>query len=497
MLVDNLSGLQALGVRLKAAVDEGDRPRTNDLIRELLRLRAPIGPQWHQIARIAADNGEVTLARRALDMFTQGEGCNPTALYQKAGLLADIGIWQDAHDLMSTLPDAVPDRVSNAYSRGTCALYVGETEQARQLLELATGLRPGSGTAWHSLAMLIDFASEPELAERVLAAGRAVEDGTPVDKAVYSYAVGKVHADRGEPVRAFSAFADGARRMAAITPYHRERDRIGAEEAVRGYTAGRIATLAGMQREATGRTIFVTGLPRSGTTLIEQILTSHSAVSDGGEINRLALFVNDIAGVSCDALARHVATEGAPELARLWHHWLDERFPGSGRVVDKTNNSSRFLGLAAALLPEAPLIWLRRDPLDCAWSCFRTCFMNKIPWSYDLEDIAFHFRLEDALMARWQDTLGERLLVVPYEALVSQPGQWIRQILAHCGLTEEPQVFAPHENRRTVTTSSVMQVRQPINRAGIGAAEPYRQFLAPFMEAYREGPFGLPLSSQP
>ncbi|KPL68546.1 hypothetical protein SZ64_10775 [Erythrobacter sp. SG61-1L] len=426
----------------------------------------------------------MTLARRALDMFTQGANDNSMATFQKAGLLAEIGIWQDAYELMSALPEAVPDRASNAYSRGTSALYVGETEQARDLLELATDLRPHSGTAWHSLATLIDFAAEPELAGRLLAAGQALRSGSPIDQASYLYAVGKVHADRGDHAPAFAAFAEGARRMKAIAPYSRERDRIGAQEAVNGFTAGRIAELGVGQREATDRTIFVMGLPRSGTTLVEQILTSHSAVSDGGEINRLGLFVKDVEGVSCDALARYAAAEGVSEIARLWHHWLDERFPGSGRIVDKTNNSSRLLGFAAAFLPQAPLIWLRRDPLDCAWSCFRTCFMHRIPWSYDLEDIAFHFQLEDALMARWQEILGDRLLVVSYESLVTQPDIWIRRILQHCELTEEPQVFAPHENRRTVTTSSVMQVRKPINRAGIGVAQPYREYLAPFIQAY-------------
>ncbi|WP_336981011.1 sulfotransferase [Altererythrobacter fulvus] len=485
MLVNNLASVQALGGRLKAAVEQDDRRRTNDLIRELIRLDAPIGPQWHVIAQIAADNGEVTLARQALDLFTQSANDNSMAVFQKAGLLAEIGIWQDAYDLMSGLPEVVPDRASNAYSRGTSALYVGETEQARNLLELATDLRPQSGTAWHSLATLIDFASEPELAERLLAAGQAQRGASPIDQASYLYAVGKVHADRGDHALAFAAFADGARRMTAIAPYSRERDRIGAQEAVNGYTAARIAELGRKQREATDRTIFVMGLPRSGTTLVEQILTSHSAVSDGGEINRLGLFAKDVAGVSYDALARYAAAEGAPEIARLWHHWLDERFPGSGRIVDKTNNSSRLLGFAASLLPQAPLIWLRRDPLDCAWSCFRTCFMHRIPWSYDLEDIAFHFQLEDALMARWQEILGDRLLVVSYESLVTQPEIWIRRILQHCGLAEEPQVFSPHENRRTVTTSSVMQVRKPINRAGIGAAQPYREFLAPFVRAYQ------------
>jgi hypothetical protein len=163
---------------------------------------------------------------------------------------------------------------------------------------------------------------------------------------------------------------------------------------------------------------------------------------------------------------------------------LVERFRTPGRVVDKSLDSSRFLGLAAALLPEAPLVWLTRDPLDRAWSCFRTYFVAGLPWSFDLADMAFHFRLEDALLRRWQEILGDRLLVVPMEALTSEPEPWIRRLLAHCRLAEEPQVFAPHERGGTVTTSSVMQVRRPINRDAIGSAKPYRQFLEPFIEAY-------------
>ena len=88
------------------------------------------------------------------------------------------------------------------------------------------------------------------------------------------------------------------------------------------------------------------------------------------------------------------------------------------------------------------------------------------------------------LLAQWQQILGGRLLVVPYEALIADPAPWIRRLLAHCGLAEEPGPFAPHENRRVVTTASATQVRRPINREGIGAAEPYRRFLEPFIAAY-------------
>jgi hypothetical protein len=270
-----------------------------------------------------------------------------------------------------------------------------------------------------------------------------------------------------------------------VVAYDRAKDRAQAAEAVRGYGIEKIAAIGCQQSEPTARTIFVTGLPRSGTTLVEQILTSHSAVGAGAETGRLELLAKEVGGTSFDALARHAEGHGVVPAARLWHHWLDQRFAASGRIVDKTVDASRFLGLAAALLPHAPLIWLTRSPLDRAWSCFRTYFMwAGIPWSYDLSDIATHFRLEDTLLRQWQEILGERLLVVPLEALVDDPDSWTRRILAHCGLAEEPAVFAPHENRRPVTTASARQVRRPINRQGIGSAEPYRQFLEPFCDAY-------------
>ena len=175
-------------------------------------------------------------------------------------------------------------------------------------------------------------------------------------------------------------------------------------------------------------------------------------------------------------------------MAALYLHLLSERFGPQvgmgGRVVDKTIDNSRFLGLIAAMLPDAPLIWMRRDPIDSAWSCFRTFFIHGVAWSYSLTDIAHHFRLEDALLAFWKQRLGDRLLVVPYAELVEAPADWTRRLLAHCGLAEEAAVHAPHRTERVVATASALQVRRPINRDGLGVAAPFRAHLQPFVDAY-------------
>jgi hypothetical protein len=332
---------------------------------------------------------------------------------------------------------------------------------------------------------MTDFASDPELADRLIRAEPLMERAAASERGAYFYALGKVHADRDEAAQAFDAYSRGAQQMKRVAAYNFDLDRRSATDAVRDYSASRIAGLAKRQTEPTNRTIFVTGPPRSGTTLVQQILTSHSAVGDGGELSGLSILAREVGGASHAALSRYVELQGPVSAARLWHRWLDERFATSGRIVDKSIDSSRFLGLVATLLPDAPLIWTTRDPLDRAWSCFRTNFSSgALPWSYELRDIATHFRLEERLLAQWQQLLGDRLLVVPYESLVAEPKSWIRRLLAHCGLSEEPQVFAAHEQSRIVTTASVMQVRRPINRDGVGSSEPYREFLEPFVRAY-------------
>ncbi len=484
MADSNLVNVVALVDQLGPAIQRNDRAKLNDITEQLITARAPMGNQWERLAQIAARNGELILARKAIDLFVEAGGRQAAVQYQKAGLLAQIGAWDDVVALLNKLGENIPSPIAQAYSRGTAALYLGDTEEARHQLDRATRLAPQSGSAWHMLSLAVDLTAEPALADRLIAAGRGMETAPPTERGAYHYALGKLHAGRGEHALAFAAIAQGARMMKQAFPYPRDLDRQWAADAMDGYSAERIAAIARQQPAATSRTIFVTGLPRSGTTLVEQILTSHSAVSDGVELDRLGLLAQDVGGQGWAALNRHVEAHGAAPAAALWDRWIDERFPGATRIVDKTIDASRFLGIAAALLPDAPLIWMTRDPLDRAWSCFRTCFLN-IPWSNDLEDIAFHFRLEDALLARWQEILGDRLLVVPYEAMVADSEGWIRRILAHCGLAEEPQIFSPHDNHRTVTTASVMQVRRPLNRESIGASAPYRAFLEPFVRAYR------------
>ncbi len=160
------------------------------------------------------------------------------------------------------------------------------------------------------------------------------------------------------------------------------------------------------------------------------------------------------------------------------------QFDTEGKVVDKTLNRSLTMGLQLHMLPYAKVVWLRRDPADNALSIFRTHFRDSMSWSWSLSDIADYMRGEDALHAHWAALFPDRILTVPYEGLVSEPETWIRKILAHTGLAEEPQVFAPHEQARSVMTASVAQVREPISTERIGSANAYGAFRDEFKAAY-------------
>ena len=481
----DLSAVVRLVNQIQPALARADRPALKHVIEELVRLRAPMGGQWQSLAQLAARIGELGISRRAFDLHVEASGGSPAVRYQRATFLAEWGWLDEAEAALRALPEDQPSRAANTYSRAVVAFNLGKHDEARNLLERVVELRPQTGSAWLMLAMSSDLAQDETLLERLVAAERGMAGGQPVERAALCYALGKTYADRGEHAAAVDAFARGAQQMKAVATFDRDRDRVEAQESLEGYDAARIAAMARVPRDPTGRTIFVTGLPRSGTTLVEQILTSHPAVGGGAETSWLATLAMEVGGRSYPALARYVEANGVQAAVDLWHHLIGERFPGAVHVVDKSVDTSRFLGLAASLLPDAPLIWLTRDPLDRAWSCFRTNFLGgAIPWSYDLEDIAAHFRVEDELLARWQEILGERLLIVPYEELVSDPQAWTGRLLAHCGLAEDPRMSASHENGRAVATASMLQVRRPIHREAVGSAGPYRQFLEPFVRAY-------------
>ena len=355
---------------LKQALAARDRAGANAAVLKLLDLRAPLGVQWRSICELMRVSGELTLAHRAMDAFVVAAGRTPQALYSKAVLLTQSGRMREAHEFIGKLPPDVPDLAGHAYVLGNTAMTMGRMDEARAHLADAVRHRPGWGPAWLTLATAVNLAQDP-LGEQLLADAAAAERQGPGDHARYCYALGKLYVDRRDPDAAFAAYARGARLLRSETPYSRTGNTANAKSAMSGYSDGFIERLNAQKSRDTSRPIFVTGLPRSGTTLVEHIIASHSQVADGAELNLVQHVAVQVGGVSGEALEAYLARGGSPDaMAGLYLHLLEERFGAEGRIVDKTIDVSRCLGLISVALPDAPLIWMRRDPLDSAWSCF-------------------------------------------------------------------------------------------------------------------------------
>ncbi|MBM6577799.1 sulfotransferase [Microvirga sp. SRT01] len=468
--------------RLQKALSEGNRKQVNATATILIRRNADLGSSWQTIANVLSTNGEHRLAVEAGNLALRSSQRDPKAIYQQAILLARAGAVAEARRLLIAVPDNVPSPGAYAYTRGTFALNLGDLDEARHYLLVATSSDPLSGQAWLALAM-VARKGDRDILMLLEQSRSAMARASKRERAQYLYGLGKLLCDAGDHDAAFAVIAAASADWRSQINPDRSADSRSAESAVEGYTR---ASFDGDRRSSsdTSRPILVTGSPRAGTTLIEQILASHTSVAGGGELEIFRRLFNEIGGSSVPPSLQLSEKDIRLGLAEQYLHLLAQRFGEHGRVVDKSLDASRYLGAFATCLPDAPLIWITRNSLDQAWSCFKHFFLRGANWSYDLADIAHHFRLEESLLQKWQDLLGSRLLHVQYERLVHDPEAEIRKILAHCHLDVEPGVFSPHLTRRAVTTASAVQVRQPISASSVGSSAPYRQHLSPFVSAY-------------
>jgi len=467
-----------------AALQANDREGANALAQEAIATKARLRDKWRAVFRVLQANGELSDADRACALFVEQSTNRDMAQFERATLAAQCGRAHDAWDLLADIPSSAPNPASNAFLKGTIAMNLGRIDEAEEHLTAAIEANPQLGQPYLALAKCRKRGADDPLGDTILQGSAALANAHPMDRAQYNFAAGSVHFDRRSIDPAFARFAEGASLMAAQAPYDPAADAREAEAGRAGFDRDSIARIAETVQTDTSEAIFVTGLPRSGTTLVEQILASHSAVVGGEELGRMAVVQRDLPANSLAGLQAYLADRPADDLTQLYLHLGRERFGDGGRYVDKGLNNPRYMGLIASLMPQSPVIWLRRDPLDCAWSAFRTFFASGVDWSWQQTAIAQHFAIEDALFAFWSELLPDRILPVEYADLVRDPRSQIERILQFCNLPVEPAVFEPHRTERVVSTASVMQVREPIGTDALGSAHPYSDYLRPFSDAY-------------
>lgn len=461
-----------------------------EALRTLLNNPGQLEGKALTVARLAQQFGEVELAMLAAQQSVAYQNNDPYQHLTAASLLAEMGQIHTARDWIERLQSTLPYHFALQHFIATTSMQLGELSQARAGFKTLLAHWPQSGQSWLSYSALIDFWAHPNELQFMEQAASAVNQSAELSRAAYYYALGKAYFECGQTDRAWTHYQAGASLMQTSQPYDAKRQQQVVEAVIKSYHVDSFAQLSASTDDLPAP-IFVMGWPRTGTTLVEHMLCAHHDIVGGGEIDLMRKATVAVQGMGCHYALRYQSTFKHAEqawntLADRYRYLAAQRFGQPGRVVDKTLNNSRYVGLIARMFPSAPIIWLQREPDDAALSCYRTFFSVNQAWGWDLRNIARHFRLEEQLLRHWQTVLPERILRVPYEALVQAPQLWQRKISQFCQLADN-NANAGNQQPRAVTTASTVQVRQTIHSHSIALAEGMADYLQDFKQEYAGG----------
>lgn len=381
-----------------------------------------------------------------------------------------------------------PDYADALGNKGMLMAELGLLDEARAVLERAIDLEPTRVRAYYNLTLCRKMlAGEPRVqAMEAMARGEAAYGAD--DRIYLHYALANAYADAGDRGASFEQLRLGAALKRDQIAYD-EAEALEALEQVRtAYPARRLRAGEGGGYPSP-RAVFIVGMPRSGSTLVEQILASHPQVFATGESDLLA---RTVAGLSVEARALLASPDAPAEATAQLFRAVGETYsqtmalvaPDAARVTDKALENFRQLGLIHLALPNAQIIHTRREPIDTCLSCFQKLFGGDLPYSYDLGELGRYYRAYEALMAHWRAALPSGVMLeLDYEDTTADLEGVARRIIAHCGLDWDDRCLDFHTTDRWVHTASAAQVREPVYRSSVGKWRAYEPWLGPLIEA--------------
>ncbi len=357
-------------------------------------------------------------------------------------------------------------------SHGHALKTVGDQQAALAAYRAAVTARPRFGEVYWSMANLKVFRFE-EAEIRAMEAQLERGDLTDSERIHFSFALGKAHEDRGDTDAAWTRFDAGNRLQRPLVKHDPLEMEKRHEDIRTVFNRDFLARHADNGHEAADP-ILIVGLPRSGSTLVEQILASHSQVEGTSELPTLGRIASSIGRFRRDnaPFPESAIDLDGSDWRAYGQRYLEDaarhRFAGVPLFTDKMPNNFPLLGLLHLTLPNATVIDARRHPLDSCLGCYKQLFAKGQNFTYDLEDLAHYYRNYDAMMAYWREVLPGKILTVHYEETVTDLEAQVRRILDHCRLPFEASCVRFHETRRAVRTASSEQVRQPIYFDALG-----------------------------
>lgn len=393
-----------------------------------------------------------------------------------------------------------PDLPGAYLGLGNTLKTVGRQAEAVEAYRHAAALRADMSEAWWSLSNLKTFRftdDEIETMQRQLEVPELSDEA----RVQFCFALAKACEDRGDYPRAFELYERGNHFRRAQENYDPVQTEVINERIMKVFDADFLARHSN-RGHPDPAPIFVVGLPRSGSTLIEQILASHSRVDATHELPEVGRLIQQInrnrkdrvtyPEAVCDFTDEDWAAFGRSYIEQTRQHRRD-----APHFVDKMPNNFASIGLISLALPNARFINTRRHPLDTCLSCYKQLFARGQPFTYDLTELGEYYLQYDRMMAHWHATLPGRVLDVQYESVVADQGTQTRRLLEFCGLPWEDACLRYYETERAIRTASSEQVRRPIYNSAIGVWRRYIRELAPLIEILRPVLAALPADERP
>ncbi|MFC4655347.1 sulfotransferase [Rheinheimera marina] len=441
-----------------------------------------------QLAAIAVSIAEVQLARQLLDRFSRRHQMTLNELLQCAGLYAEAGRPDQAIQLVQPQAQQGLPYPGIYHLLGTAQAQVGAVSIAVTELKKALSLSPQSGISWLTLASLVNFANDEQAFIRLSDACKQQAQSEKAESRHFYYALAKAWDDRGDYLQAWHCYQQGAAVAAAQSRYQQQEHQSFVNQLV----ADHLWPNPRRQHRfvAEKPPVAILGVPRSGTTLLGQMLGCHSALNAAAEHPALAVSCMHLSRTQISQFNQYLAVHGAPDaalehMAELYLRLAGERTPGQGAIVDKALNLTQYFDIWATLFPQGKAIYIRRDDAETAWSCYKTNFRQQADWSWRADDIASYLKLERQLMQHWLALYPERILSVEYADLLHSPEQTLRRICQHLQLPFEAAMLQFHQSKAPVQTASVGQVHQPLFTPPRPAAERYPEFFRQWRAAWQ------------
>ncbi len=477
--------VSAIRMMAEVATRLGRYDDAEHLLSRCLELAPSFTEARQNYALVLQRHNKPVQALAELDVLLKQDPTNPGSRILKAAVFARLGDCESAIGMYENIIGEYPNNTRIWMSYGHALKTAGHQDRAIQAYRKSMELEPGFGDAYWSLANLKTFRfSAAEIKAMRGYLRRA--DLAAEHRFHFEFALAKALEDAGDYAESFDHYLLGNALRLATVPYSANDMSARMARAKRTYTRKFFADRKGSGSDAADP-IFIVGLPRSGSTLIEQILSSHSAVEGTMELPEIISMTRALrAATEPDMQTSYhqvLATLDSRELRELGEQYLErtriQRKSGAPFFIDKMPNNFAHIGLIQLALPNAKIIDARRHPLACCLSGFKQHFAQGQNFTYSLDDIGRYYRDYVELMAHFDAVLPGRVHRVIYEQMVDDTEAEVRRLLDYCGLPFEAGCLRFFENDRPVRTASSEQVRQPIYRDGVEHWRNYEPWLGP------------------